>query len=272
VERSILNYQHSQLNSETAGQCNFRAVVGPDGSSYSVTSNNGFTLAMKSWSFEVSDVELALRRIFSSELALNWSYLRREVLYFSPKTAIVPKRLFEEGTPQEYFKLLHSEPTENAFGESVTGTDLCLVCDTPTNISSLVDYYLMPDTGQKSQAAVLLRHTLAQAPTDGAEVFVNVRREYVQVLVYERRNLLFFNTFNFKKPNDLLYFTLLGYEQCQLNPDKTQLTVTGELLTDSDIFRLYQRFVRHIRFLPSNPLSGVPADIPAHLYFEHQAI
>jgi Protein of unknown function (DUF3822) len=272
VERSILNYQHSQLNSETAGQCNFRAVVGPDGTSYSVTSNNGFTLALKSWSFEMSDVDLALRRIFSSELALNWSYLRRDVLYFSPKTAVIPKRLFDESTPQDYFRLLHSEPTENAFGEVVTGTDLCLVCDAPTNISTLVDYYLLPDTGQKTQAAACLRQTLAHAPTDGAEVFVNVRREFVQVIVFERRNLLFFNTYPFKKPNDLLYFTLLGYEQCQLNPDKTQLTIAGELLNDSEIFRLYQRFIRHIRFLPATPMSGVPAELPTHFYFEHHSL
>jgi hypothetical protein len=93
--------------------------------------------------------------------------------------------------------------------------------------------------------------------------------------VFERRNLVFFNTFDFTKPADLLYYILLAYKQFDLNPLEVPLALSGTLLEDSEIYRLLLRYVRSMHFLPlpdGFQLPDAANALPAHYWFDLAAV
>lgn len=109
------------------------------------------------------------------------------------------------------------------------------------------------------------------ATANDYEVFLNARNQAAQIAVFDRRNLLFYNAFRFEKPNDLLYFALLAYDQFRLDPAEIPLTVSGNLPEDSEIYRTLYRYVRAIRFasLPEKMVlpEGVE-NLPQHFWFD----
>jgi len=120
-------------------------------------------------------------------------------------------------------------------------------------------------------AAPLIRAFSTLHPRTDYEVMVNLRNQVAQVVVFDRQNLLFFNTFSFEHPNDLLYYLLMAYDQFRLNPLETPLTLAGNVLEDSDIYRLLYRYIRHIRFahLPHHgQLPAAAVSLPPHCFFD----
>jgi hypothetical protein len=108
------------------------------------------------------------------------------------------------------------------------------------------------------------------------EVFVNLRNHIAQIAVFDRRNLQFYNSFAFTKASDFLYFTLLAFDQLKLNPLDVPLTISGELMEDSEIYRLLYRYFRDIRFAPTPAglyhFPGSIQSLPSHLNYDLYAM
>ena len=86
---------------------------------------------------------------------------------------------------------------------------------------------------------------------------------------------MFFNTFYFSKPSDLLYFVLLTYKQFELNPLEIPLTLSGNVLEDSEIYKLLVRYIRTLRFaeLPEGfKLPEHSKNLQPHFWFDLSTI
>ncbi|MDO8367360.1 MAG: DUF3822 family protein [Saprospiraceae bacterium] len=252
-----------------------RMVVGLHGVSL-VAKNDSGMLALKSWQLLGTEqgfqsIESALRQVFGSERLLELSFNSKLCALSSAASTLVPRRLFDPHNLEQYFKLLLRAGEERTYGyEKLEAFDCYLVWAAETSLTRLCGQYF-PSENIHHLAASLLRAYHAMAPIDGYAVYANLRGQQVQVFVFERRNLVFFNTFNFAKPADLLYYILLAYKQFDLDPLVIPLTLSGTLEEDSDIFRLLLRYVRPMRFPPLPTGFQVPdgaKSIPAHYWFD----
>ena len=187
---------------------------------------------------------------------------------------LVPRRLFDAQDLQAYFKLL-LQPSEYEYAyDELPALDCSVVYAVEPVVTRMCGQYF-PGAANMHQATPLLKAWHHAAPAGDYAVFVNVRHQAGQVAVFDRKNLLFYNAFGFVKPNDLLYFVLLAYDQFRLSPAEVPLTIGGNLAEDTEAFRLLHRYIDTIRFaaLPDSVVLPEETDhLPAHYWHDLFAV
>ena len=250
-------------------------VVGADGIALAVMSDAGEVWALQAWNFQGSsagNAEQHIRMILGQEPTLQYTYAQSQWAWSEPQVTLVPRRLFNPDHLSDYFKiLLRPDATFEYAFESLPVFDCFLVYAIETRLQALSALQRSEPSAIKHLSGPLLQAFHHLADYSDHQVFVHFRFQSVQIAVFERRNLLFFNSFPFQHANDALYFILLAYEQFKLNPLELPLVLSGNLLEDSEIFRLLRRYIRTIRFAPlpsSVQLPQSAVELPAHYWFD----
>ncbi len=271
----VFSFQSELLTPQIAASSALRMVVGLQGVSLLVK-NNSKILALKSWQISGTDkgfqsVDSELRRIFGSEQLLELPFDSKICALSSPASTLVPRRLFHKQNLGQYFKLLLRTEGERTYGfEKLEEFDCYFVWAAESGLANLCGQYFSGEN-IRHLAAPLLVAFQRLAPEEGYAVFANLRGQKLQIAVFERKNLVYFNAFDFTKPADLLYFILLAYKQFDLSPLEIPLTLSGTMLEDSDIFRLLLRYVRPMRFPPLPEGFQWPDEakaLPSHYWFD----
>jgi hypothetical protein len=100
--------------------------------------------------------------------------------------------------------------------------------------------------------------------------YVNIRQTNMDIIITERRKLLYYNAFAYTTKEDFIYYLLFVLEQMKLNPEEVELILTGYIDKNSSMFDIVYKYVRNISFAsPSNTFqySHIFNDIPKHYYF-----
>jgi hypothetical protein len=251
-------------------------LAGIDGFALLATAPDGRPVALREWVFDQTgrsfgEAEMDVRRIFGSEALLGRRYAAVRCALFNAGATLVPRRLFRADDDMSlHFRLLLA-PGEYVYGyDDLPEGDAVVVWAVEPVLLRLCEHYF-PGVRCNHLAAPLLRAFRQQASADGTEVMINLRNQVAQVTVYERRNLVFYNTYFFRHANDLLYFALLAYDQFRLRPAEVPLVLAGNLVEESDVYRQLHRYIRHLRFarLPVDvTLPEGARALPAHCHFD----
>ena len=275
MEQRIFDFTDAQLTAETARNGTLNLVIGSDGLSLLVTDAFGRPLALQIHQFlhagrSFKETEADVRRIFGQERLLTHLYSRVRCAFSNLNATLVPRRLFQPDDLAAYFKmLLHTG--EYAYGYTpLPAFDCTLVYAVEPAVHRLVGQYF-PEVQSTHLAASLLAAYQKNNARSSYEVCLHLRYSSLFVTIFDRQNLLFYNAFPFKQPSDVLYSTLLAYEQFRLDPLETPLILTGSLVEASDTYHLLQRYFRTLRFgtLPDAVSLPVSASaMPRHSFFD----
>lgn len=275
MDKQIYNFQDIRLNQHSAANCDLQVIIGAEGFSWSVTEKEGRYLALRNGHFvppgrQFAAVEQDIRTVFGREDLLKWSFKSVRCALSNANVTLVPRRLFDPRQLPAYFKLLLFPSEYHYHYEALPEFDCYLVYALEEPVLRTCEQYF-PETEMMHLAAPLLRQFRALSPRSDYEMLINIRNQIVQISVFERHNLLYFNTFHWEKPADLLYNLLLVYDQFRLNPIETPLVIAGNLLEESEIYRLLYRYFRVIKFaVPKDAahLAAVASDLPAHCFYD----
>jgi hypothetical protein len=100
-------------------------------------------------------------------------------------------------------------------------------------------------------------------------VYVNTRNSFIDIVVIEGKNLLYHNSFKYATKEDFIYYIIFVLEQLNLNPEETELILSGFIEKSSSLFEMAFKYVRNIRFreLSGNfSYSYVFDEIPSHYF------
>lgn len=275
MDKRSFEYTDSRLETGAAALYELNVVAGTDGFSFLAADPTGTILSLKSWHFDpYEDTDQgpssAIARILDKEPLLNAVFSHVRYAVFGAETTLVPRRLFNHDELPAYFRLL-LPPGDFEFGHSALPDFDCYLAYAVEQELASVLRQRFPAAQNMHLAAPVLTRALKIISIDSTGVMANLRHGVVQIVALERGNLLFYNTFKFDTASDLLYFVLLVYDQCWLNPDQVPLYLAGELLPDSEIYKVLYRYIRHLNFV-GPPLNYFwPHDVaapPDHLFFD----
>lgn len=275
MDTHTIDFTDTRLNAGIAHQCTLNVVLGADGINLLVADALGAVLALKTQQLAVEgdvfdQIEWQLRGLLQQETLLALPYGQIHCALFHRNATLVPRRLFQHGALSGYFKLLLN-PADYIYAyDELPEFDTYLVYATEPGLAKLCAEFF-PGGRNRHLAVPLLRNARQSYSNEEHRVFVNFRNQVAQMAVFERQNLLFYNSFAFSASSDLLYYVLLLYDQFRLNTQDTPLIVAGNLLEDSELYRLLYRFVRDIRFAELPAHYHLPKDKPAlpdHCYYD----
>lgn len=81
---------------------------------------------------------------------------------------------------------------------------------------------------------------------DAKKMFVHMNSNHFEVVVVQNQRLLLFNSFDYKTPEDLIYYLLFTAEQLNLNPESFQLEFLGAITEEDAYYKIAYKYIRNV--------------------------
>lgn len=100
-------------------------------------------------------------------------------------------------------------------------------------------------------------------------ILLAVHANYIEVIVKQEQKLLLANQYATKTDEDILYFVLFILEQYQLNPLLVNVTVTGNIKSDTDLITSLKKYIKNVRLARGHKSLNWQAvsGMPQHFYY-----
>ena len=166
-------------------------------------------------------------------------------IYATNLYALVPSPLFDETKASDYLKL-NSKILANDFiaHDTLDNQDLIIVYIPYININN----YLFERFGlfkYYHSTTLLLNYILnIEKHAKKPKVYLNVMNSLFDIIVIKNGGLLLCNTYEYKTPEDFIYYILFCLEQLKLNPDSIEFVISGNINLDDDLYSILYTYIR----------------------------
>ncbi len=82
-----------------------------------------------------------------------------------------------------------------------------------------------------------------------SKMFVHVSESHFEIIVLQNQKLHLFNSFEYKTPEDFIYYILFAAEQLQLNPENFKLELLGNISINDVYYNMAFQYIRNVSFL-----------------------
>ena len=187
-------------------------------------------------------------------------------------STLIPNSIFDSSKKEKYLNLnfeyssklesssetIKSIDAQNVFGLSFAEKELLNTFFSKASIQ----HYATP--------LINMLHSKCKT-IEKPKAFLGVHKQHIELCVFNKDGLAFFNLFKFVTAQDIAYYTLSIYEQLKLNPDDIELNISGTIEKTSELYKLLYTYIRHVSFQKldhSVSLSPVVKELPEH-FFHH---
>lgn len=99
---------------------------------------------------------------------------------------------------------------------------------------------------------------------------IHIQDSHFELLIFNSHQLVLFNSFTYKTPEDIAYYTLFTLEQLKMSPNEINTIVAGEIEKKSDYYSILYTYIKHLK--PAQRpkeinYSYVLNEIPSHYYY-----
>jgi hypothetical protein len=195
-----------------------------------------------------------------------------KVILENNRSTLIPFALFEESEKETYLNFtIESEAEENVLFDKLSGFEIVNVFGVDNTL-----YDQITRSFPEAKTCHISTHLIEtiwlnykNLITD-KRIFIHVREGAFNMMVFEKKQLLYSNAFHFMAPEDFVYFVIFVMEQFNLNPEEVQVTLLGNIHTKSPDFDLIFKYVRNIDFAARSEsinYSYVFDDVPGHTFY-----
>ena len=94
---------------------------------------------------------------------------------------------------------------------------------------------------------VLLKKLYSDNPKDKiARIYVNINKSYLNIIVFNGKELNYYNTFDYESKDDILYFILFVIEQNKLINNETKMKLIGEEKIIKNYYNYLSKFIKNL--------------------------
>jgi hypothetical protein len=105
-----------------------------------------------------------------------------------------------------------------------------------------------PEAEVRHFSSPLLKHFVHRMKDHkGLRMFGHVQKEHLELLCFEDSKLLLYNSFRFQSPEDFLYYTLFGMEQCRMDPEEHHVELMGSVRKADPNFKMCYTYIRNVQ-------------------------
>ena len=88
------------------------------------------------------------------------------------------------------------------------------------------------------------------------KMFVHVCESHFEIIVVQNQKLHLFNSFEYKSPEDFIYYILFTAEQLQLNPENFKLEFLGSIEQSDAYYQIAYKYIRNISLLDVSDIKN----------------
>ena len=200
-----------------------------------------------------------IRNLMESDPFLQQAYQGVSCIVVESRSTMLPAALFDNEHLKLYFEFNHVlNDLDELHYNYLRPADAYLVFPVYSELSNLllkrwvnIRFY--------HQATALAELLLSPDTSRGELVAVNFNPGHFDILVVNQGKLQYQNNFNYRSPEDALYFILFVYDKLGLQQESTPLLLSGELDKFSGQAAGLKGFFRKLAFQPAPSGFQYPA-------------
>lgn len=99
---------------------------------------------------------------------------------------------------------------------------------------------------------------------------IHIQPEHFELALFSSRKLQLYNSYKYKTPEDIAYYTLFSLEQLKINPLEVNVIFAGETEKKSEHFEILYKYIKNIK--PAHRPNGITYsyvlnEVPNHFYY-----
>jgi hypothetical protein len=201
--------------------------------------------------FEKSaNIDELFTSVFRENLELSDKYDEIVIIHSNNLSTFVPTALFDEQFLGSYLQYNTKVFETDFFAfDKLTNYDLNNVYIPYVNMNNFfIDRFGSFDY---KHANTILVSKLMDFSKNNEErkMFVYVNEGHFEIVVIQNQKLQLFNSFEYKTPEDFIYYILFTAEQLQLNPENFKLELLGKIDVNDAYYEMVFKYVRNVSLL-----------------------
>lgn len=170
-------------------------------------------------------------------------------LIVSNLSTLVPSALFEEDKKEIYLNFNASlTEDEVIMTDEINSLDAKNIFALPASLKTKLNHKYSNVKYHHASSALIDTLTANNKNQTGKKIYIHIESTHFEILLIEGKNLIFYNSFNYHSTEDFIYYVLFVFEQLQLNPEKTETILLGEVEKSSALYTLTNKYIRNIKF------------------------
>lgn len=204
--------------------------------------------------------------MFQNDL-LNSKFQEVSLVYSTPIYTLVPKSLFDETKASEYLKF-NSKILANDYmaHDVLENQDIVVVYVPFMNINNFF-FEKYGSFNYYHSTTVFLKAVLEHEKYSLPKMYLNFQKNSFDCIILKNGQLKLCNTYNYKTPEDFIYYTLFCMEQLKLNPETLPVLLCGDIGQDDENYKIAYTFIRNIEFIKSDTTAKLTDNDKPHQHF-----
>lgn len=209
------------------------------------------TIPFVNQTVNTQDVAKELQAIFDREELFGYLFRRVRISLPAGAAVLVPSRLYNDAQKDTYLSelVISKDSRHSVYYDEISETSAHMVYSVDPEIVKVLRkqfptaHFYNPATpfilGARKMTGEETEHSLC----------INFSKKEIQLALFEKQNLLFYNSYSYNTAGDVLYYTLLTLDQFTLDPAKTPVSLSGQILEDAEIYRMLSRYLGELSFV-----------------------
>ncbi len=191
-----------------------------------------------------------LKSMMNASPWLKNPYKQVKIAYEGNKATLIPLPLFDSTETENYLKLnFQMTPEETILTDHLIPFDNYQVFSIPLSTLNSIKAFF-PSSRINHLSSVLMESIWINYKNRvmANRVFICIREKYFDLMIYDSRQMIYFNSFPAIAAEDIAYYLIFVLEQLSLNPESSHTVLLGAVEKNSRLFELLFRYMRHVEF------------------------
>ena len=192
-----------------------------------------------------------------------------KVAYVEPRFTLVPGDLYKLQDLDTYMDNAHpTRPGEKVASDSLKGLDIKIVYPLNETLDATLKSYFGNVKSYHVLNPIVSHLNKITLGKLGNMLNVHVIEDYLIITLYNGRKLEFANFFKFKTTDDFLYYVMLVLKQFDLDPEITDVYLSGHFTAEAEFYAKLYRYVRNLHYANPAKQVNLKKDIAQHQIFD----
>jgi len=213
-----------------------------------------------------------LGKILNNRQSFAFPYENVYFIYQSRFSTLIPQPLYNEDNKNLYLGFNQPFQEESRIlADSLTNTEAVNIYYMPNMVVEKVkDFWPNVKILHFSTALIETISINSRNKADLKTLFVNLRNDSFDIVHFKDNKLNYHNTFEFITKEDFIYFLLITIDQLGLNPEDTNVILSGNIEKTDDRYRMIHQYIKNYSFINRNEnflYSYILDEVKFHKYF-----
>ncbi len=229
-----------------------------DGFSFCIHDHNNKLLVFYFQPFNLDTADAVIdktKKIIVDNELLNLKYKKVYILPCNKEKVLVPAHVFNKTHLADLYRIcLSPQKNDTLLYRKIKIMESYIVENLPRSFVTFLTSRFQSLCIVNS-AYPFIVHSLSNILFNTNHLFIDIQDQYIDVLLTRSNDILLFNSFTYGSVTDIIYYALNCLQQCHVNKENLQTTLSGNLVNDPQLGETLGKFIPNISILNYPPLS-----------------